>query len=66
MKEYSLKYYRQIGGKDAWLAGMSGIGPRTTVDPKEALRFTSEQEAMQHPAFSHPICLLDVCEAPML
>ena len=64
MSEYSLKYFKQHNGKDLWLAGMSAIGPFTTANPKEALRFPTEQAAMQHPAYCHPTCLLNVCEAP--
>lgn len=66
MKEYSLKYYKQHEGKDLWIAGMSAIGPYTTAAPSDAIRFQSEQAAMQHPAFCHPTCLTDVVMAPVL
>jgi hypothetical protein len=64
MTEYSLKYFKQHDGKDLWIAGMCAIGPFTTAAPNEALRFSSKQEAMQHPAFCHPTCLTDVVESP--
>lgn len=57
---YRLRYFRDINGKPAWLAGMSAIGPYTTTNETEALEFATEQEAKQHPAYAHPLCLLDV------
>lgn len=60
----SLKYYAQVNGKDLWIAGVSAIGPYTTSDPQKALRFETEQEAMNHPAWAHPICLTEIVESP--
>lgn len=61
---FSLKYFRQHDGKDLYLAGMSSIGPFTSPDTSKALRFATEQEAMEHPAYCHPTCLLDVVPSP--
>jgi len=64
MKEWSLKYFQQIDGKPAWVAGYTGIGPRLTTEPKEALRFKTQREAMKHPSYPHPTCLVEIEEAP--
>jgi len=64
-KTFALKYFKEVDGKPLWLAGMSEIGPFTTADPEKALSFRSEREAMAHPAYSHPLCLLDPCPHPL-
>ena len=63
-KEYSLHYFSSELKKDLWVAGMSAIGPYTTANPQEALRFGSKHEATLHPAWVYPLMILDIVEAP--
>jgi hypothetical protein len=38
------------------------IGPRTTLNLAEALRFSSEGEAMKHPAYSFELTSFDAVQ----
>lgn len=61
---WTLKYYTMINGKDAYFKEMGAIGPMLTTNPEEAMRFSTEAEAMKNPAFSHPLCLLETRKLP--
>jgi hypothetical protein len=49
----------QRQGRPLYLAGMSAIGPYTTPDLDEALRFDTEEAASRHPAAFHPLTFFE-------
>lgn len=45
--------------KPVYLKGISGIGPMYTESLDEAEKFNNKQDAMQSPAYSHPLCFFE-------
>lgn len=45
--------------RDLWFKQMTGIGPMTTPNLKEAMRFPDEQSALSHPANRHMLAIFD-------
>ncbi|WP_348659045.1 hypothetical protein [uncultured Stutzerimonas sp.] len=50
-------------GKPVYFGGMTGIGPRYTENLDEAERFDSKRDAIQSPAYVHPLCFFEPAEA---
>lgn len=61
---WTLKYFTQVNGLDSWFESMSPIGPKLTQDPAKAMRFPSKEDAERHPAFFHPLCILEAALEP--
>lgn len=50
-------------GKPVYLLTQTGIGPAYTESMEEAQKFDTEQQAMQHPAYVHPMCFFEPAAA---
>ena len=63
MSEFSLRYYKDSDGAPLWYERMSGIGPAFTVNPANAARFATEQDAWSAAA-AFPLAPVDAVPSP--